>query len=208
MKTVTKVAERLEEYVNSFLPKLEQRFESREKLLMTAREAIRYSGEAISLAHRGKAKEAEEKFELAKAKAKEIAEVVKNFPDLLYGDVGTAFQEVSEAAFVLSVYLGKDLPSPEELGVPEFHYLLGAADAVGEMRRRVLELLRKGEKEKAEETYSIMEEIYEVLWELEYPKSLVPNLRQKIDYMRRILEDTHHDLFIAEMSLGGKTHLE
>ncbi len=201
------VTERLKEYVNSFLPKLEQRFDSREKLLLTAREAIRYSGEAISLAHRGKEKEAYEKFELARTKVKEIADVIKNFPDLLYGDVGTAFQELSEAAFVLSVYFNRDLPSPEELGVPEFHYLLGMADAVGEMRRRVLELLRKGKFDEAEATYSIMEEVYETLWELEYPKSLVPNLRQKIDYMRRVLEDTHHDLFVAEMS-SGKAHLE
>jgi Predicted RNA-binding protein of the translin family len=43
-----------------------------------------------------------------------------------------------------------------------------------------------------------MEEVYSVLWDLEYPKALVPNLRQKIDYMRRIIEETHHDIFIAE----------
>jgi len=32
---------------------------------------------------------------------------------------------------------------------------------------------------------------------LEYPKSLVPGLRQKIDGLRKILEETNHDLFLA-----------
>ncbi|MGC9106304.1 MAG: haloacid dehalogenase [Thermoprotei archaeon] len=194
------LAEDLRRYVQAMLPKLEQRFQSREDLLLISREVIRYSGETISLSHKGRKEEALKRFETAKAKLEEMNQRVKAFPDLLYGDVGTAYQEVSEAAVVLSVYFDLPLPSPEELGVPEQHYLLGLADAVGEMRRRVLELLRKGQREEAERTYQLMEEVYNVLWELEYPKALVPNLRQKIDYMRKMLEETHHDLFVAEVS--------
>lgn len=185
-------------YVQEMLPKLEQRFQSREDLLLLSREVIRYAGEAISLSHRGRREEAVQKFDMAKSKLREVSERVKAFPDLLYGDVGTAYQEVSEAAAVLSMYFDLPLPSPEELGVPEGYYVLGMADAVGEMRRMALELLRKGKKEEAERVYQTMEEVYGVLWDLEYPKALVPNLRQKIDYMRRIIEETHHDIFIAE----------
>jgi len=188
----------LRRYVQEMLPKLEQRFQSREDLLLLSREVIRYAGEAISLSHRGKKEEAVQKFDMAKSKLREVSERVKAFPDLLYGDVGTAYQEVSEAAAVLSMYFDLPLPSPEELGVPESYYVLGMADAVGEMRRMALELLRKGKKEEAERVYQTMEEVYSVLWDLEYPKALVPNLRQKIDYMRRIIEETHHDIFIAE----------
>jgi translin len=188
----------LRRYVQEMLPKLEQRFQSREDLLLLSREVIRYAGEAISLSHRGRREEAVQKFDMAKSKLREVSERVKAFPDLLYGDVGTAYQEVSEAAAVLSIYFDLHLPSPEELGVPEGYYVLGMADAVGEMRRMALELLRKGKKEEAERVYQTMEEVYSVLWDLEYPKALVPNLRQKIDYMRRIIEETHHDIFIAE----------
>jgi Predicted RNA-binding protein of the translin family len=188
----------LRRYVQEMLPKLEQRFQSREDLLLLSREVIRYAGEAISLSHRGKREEAVQKFDMAKSKLREVSERVKAFPDLLHGDVGTAYQEVSEAAAVLSMYFDLPLPSPEELGVPEGYYVLGMADAVGEMRRMALELLRKGKKEEAERVYQTMEEVYGVLWDLEYPKALVPNLRQKIDYMRRIIEETHHDIFIAE----------
>jgi translin len=188
----------LRRYVQEMLPKLEQRFQSREDLLLLSREVIRYAGEAISLSHRGRRDEAVQKFDTAKSKLREVSERVKAFPDLLYGDVGTAYQEVSEAAAVLSIYFDIPLPSPEELGVPEGYYVLGMADAVGEMRRMALELLRKGKKEEAERVYQTMEEVYSVLWDLEYPKALVPNLRQKIDYMRRIIEETHHDIFIAE----------
>jgi len=70
---------------------------------------------------------------------------------------------------------------------------------VGEMRRAVLESLRKGDKAKGREIMEEMETIYEELWKLEYPKSLVPGLRQKIDALRKLVEDTRHDLFLAEV---------
>lgn len=98
---------------------------------------------------------------------------------------------------VISLYFQTPLGGPEDLGIPETYYVSGVADAVGEMRRTVLELLRRNRIEEAEELYKVMDEMYEMLWRLEYPKSLVPGLRQKIDMLRKILEETNHDLFLA-----------
>ncbi|BCU71409.1 haloacid dehalogenase [Stygiolobus caldivivus] len=189
----------IKEYVEKITPRLQERFDSREKLLLLSREVIRYAGETISLSHKMKEEEASKKYQQAIQKLKELQEVVNNFPELLYGDVGTAFQEVAEASVVYSIYFGQKIPTGEELGIPDVYYVLGIADAIGELRRRVLELLRKREVDKAEETYAVMEELYEILWELEYPKALVPNLRQKIDSLRRLLEETNHDLFLAHL---------
>ena len=189
----------IKDYVEKITPKLQERFDSREKLLLLSREVIRYAGETISLSHKMKKEEATKKYEMALQKLKELKEVVCNYPELLYGDVGTAFQEVAEASVVYSIYFDQRVPTGEELGIPDIYYILGIADAIGELRRRVLELLRKREVEKAEQTYTIMEELYEILWELEYPKALVPNLRQKIDSLRRLLEETNHDLFLAHL---------
>ena len=193
------IVSQIKEYIDRITPKLQERFDSREKLLLLSREVIRYAGETISLSHRLKKEEATKKYELALQKMKELKSIVDNYPELLYGDIGTAFQEVAEASIVYSVYFDEKVPTAEELGIPDVYYILGIADAVGELRRRVLELLRRGEKDKAEETYAIMEELYEILWELEYPKALVPNLRQKIDTLRRLLEETNHDLFLAHL---------
>lgn len=67
------------------------------------------------------------------------------------------------------------------------------------MRRAALESLRRGDKERGRRILEEMENLYDILWRLEYPKSLVPGLRQKVDAMRKILEDTRHDVFLAEV---------
>lgn len=195
------LVEKIRKYLYEITPKLNERFESRERLLQLSREVIRYCGEAISLTHRLKREEAKEKLKIAIQKLTQINEIIKKYPELLYGDIGTAYQEVSEALFVMQVIFGEDINLPEELEIPEIWYILGIADGIGELRRRVLELLKLNKLNEAERVYNIMEEIYEELWKLEYPKSLVPNLRQKIDTLRRIIEETNHDIYLAKITL-------
>jgi len=193
------LVDEIKDYVNKVSSKLQERFDKREKVLLIAREVIRYSGETISLSHRLKMTEAKEKYSVAIQKLNELKKIINEYPELLYGDVGTAFQEIAEASIVISMYFGDKLKTSEDLGIPEIYYILGIADAIGEMRRRVLELLRKDQKEEAEETFKTMEELYELLWTLEYPKATVPGLRQKIDSLRRLIEETNHDLFLAHL---------
>ncbi len=191
----------IQKFIDSVSPRLNERFENREKLLLMARELIRLSGETISLSHRKDRDKALKKYQEALEKSKQILAVISNFPELLYGDVGTAFQELSEATLILSIYFGERLLTSYDLNIPETYYIMGIADAIGEMRRKILEDLRNGKLDEAEKTYSIMEDLYNILWTLEYPKALVPGLRQKIDTLRRLLEETYHDLFLAKISL-------
>ena len=193
------LVDEIKDYINKVSPRLQERFDKREKVLLVAREVIRYSGETISLSHRLKMEEAKEKYSIALQKLNELKKIIDEYPELLYGDVGTAFQEIAEASIVISMYFNDKLKTSEDLGIPEIYYILGIADAIGEMRRRVLELLRKDQKEEAENTFKMMEELYELLWGLEYPKATVPGLRQKIDSLRRLIEETHHDLFLAHL---------
>lgn len=104
------------EYISSVEEKLMSRFENRERLLQISREVIRFSGETISLSHRGKKEEAMEKYSQAKKRVEEIKNIVQNFPELLFGDVGVAFQEISEASVVLSFYFDLPLNLPKDLG--------------------------------------------------------------------------------------------
>ncbi|EWG08083.1 MAG: haloacid dehalogenase superfamily protein [Candidatus Aramenus sulfurataquae] len=188
------------DFLNNIEPKLSARSDSREQLLLKSRELIRLCGETISLTHRQKKEEALKKFQEAVNKAREIEQIVSNYPELLYGDVGTAFQELAEASIVLSFYFDVELRLPNDLGIPDIYYITGIADAVGEMRRALLEKLRKGDGVKeAERILEYMDVIYENLWKMEYPKSLVPGLRQKIDQLRKILEESRHDVFLASL---------
>ncbi|MUM64179.1 haloacid dehalogenase [Acidianus infernus] len=191
--------EEIQSYLVRIEKKLTERFDNREKLLLLSRELIRVCGETISLSHRQKKEEALKKYEEAVQKAKEIEQIVNQYPELLYGDVGTSFQELAEASVVINMYFGGKLYLADELGIPDMYYVLGIADAVGEMRRAILEFLRKGDYENADKFFNYMETIYEELWKFEYPKSLIPGLRQKIDALRRILEETRHDLFLAKL---------
>jgi len=195
------LVEKIRKYLVEVTPRLTERFESREKLLQLSREVIRYCGEAISLAHKLKKEEALNKFKIAIEKLAQISEIIKKYPELLYGDIGTAYQEVSEAIFVIQAIFNEDVKLPEGLEIPDSWYVLGIADGVSELRRRVLELLKANKLKEAEEVYDMMEEIYEELWKLEYPKSLVPNLRQKVDMLRRIIEETNHDIYLAKITL-------
>jgi len=194
------LVEKIRKYLVEVTPRLTERFESREKLLQLSREVIRYCGEAISLAHKLKKEEALNKFKIAIEKLVQISEIIKKYPELLYGDIGTAYQEVSEAIFVIQAIFNEDVKLPEGLEIPDSWYVLGIADGVSELRRRVLELLKANKLKEAEEVYDMMEEIYEELWKLEYPKSLVPNLRQKVDMLRRIIEETNHDIYLAKIT--------
>ena len=82
------------------------------------------------------------------------------------------------------------MPSYRELGVPHIPYLQGLGDAVGELRRYIIDLLREERYEEAREYLEVMETIYQHLKKLNYPEALIPGVRHKVDVARRLLEDT------------------
>ncbi len=106
---------------------------------------------------------------------------------------------------------GGEFPSPSELGgVPHADYALGIGDFIGgELRRRFLLLLLEGGDVAggAENVYRFMEDVYEELMTLEYPKGLV-NVRQKQDQARHILERTLEDLTRAKLNRKLEERLE
>lgn len=92
------------------------------------------------------------------------------------------------------------MPEPEEVGVPHEPYLLGLADAEGELRRAILDLLRKGELRQAEELFSLMERVYEFLVEFDYPDAILPGMKRKQDVVRGLIEKTRGELILFRQS--------
>jgi len=182
--------------VEDISARLSGKVEAREELSLRARRGIRLCGEAVSLSHRGQIDEAKKRLR----EAREIMEELRPKRQELGLEVFDALaQEYVEAEALVRVVEGRELPSAEELKVADEAYILGMADLIGELRRRVLEEMRKDNQSEAERLYELMKELYELIWPLEYPRSLVPGLRHKLDAMRRVLDETLHDLTLMKM---------
>ncbi|WP_258084532.1 translin family protein [Thermococcus thermotolerans] len=198
----------LNEIIREIREVLDEKDALREEALRLTREIVRLSGDAIKALHRGEMGKAEERLKLARGKVEELREKLRGHPDLYHsGYVQNAHQEFVEATLFLAYRTGRKFPSPRELGVPHADYALGIGDFIGELRRHFLLLLLDGNLEEAEKTYRFMEEVYEDLMALEYPKGLV-NVRQKQDQARHILERTLEDLTRAKLSRTLEEKLE
>ena len=148
------------------------KFAARERGLSVSRKAIRSSANAIRAFHRGETERCEELMDEAGTLLSEAVEVLEEHPDVLFtGFVADAAKEYAEARLTYALGLDEPLPAPEELGVWVGSYLHGLGEAVGELRRRLLDLLRAGELDRAEATLQSMDEVVDLLAGLDYPES-------------------------------------
>ena len=198
----------LKEIIAEIRRVLDEKDSLREEALRLTREIVRLSGDTIKALHRGETEKAGERLKLVRGKVEELREILRGHPDLYYtGYVQSAHQEFVEASLFFAYMTGEDFPSPSELGVPHADYALGIGDLIGELRRHFLLLLLDGKLSEAEETYRFMEEVYEELMTLEYPKGLV-NVRGKQDQARNILERSLEDLTRAKISRSLEERIE
>ncbi|PKH46912.1 haloacid dehalogenase [Dehalococcoides mccartyi] len=119
-----------------------------------------------------------------------------------------AQKEYAEANTVLALVNGKDMPSPEELEVDNAAYLNGIGEAAGELRRYILDGLRKGEDTRGEELLQAMDDIYEVLVTMDFPDAITGGLRRTTDMVRGVLERTRSDLTLYIQQKGLEQKLE
>ncbi len=174
---------------------LDEKDEVREVALKSARAIVRLAGAAIRGMHRSE--DVAARLTEARDEIRKLRGLLAEHPELWFGGaVEGALQEVSEAAVVHALIAGQALPSPEELGVTSPAYLLGLADAIGELRRFALDQLREGHVEQAARYLEIMQDIYDALLRFDHPNALVP-LRHKQDVARGLLERTRGELAVA-----------
>jgi len=161
------------------------------------RRATRLSKQAILFVHQERFDEAKQLLKEASELLTKLDEISKNHPELIYsGLVNAAFEEHVEAHTLLTLIKEERFISPEELNVPSVSYVLGLSDVIGELRRRTLDSLRKGDVETAEKCMQTMEQIYVELTAMDDAYFLVSGLRRKCDVTRRVIEATRGDLTI------------
>ena len=178
-----------------------ERMHARERALPASRTAIRSCANAIRAIHRGEFDLAHRLMDEAKAAIDDGLEAVRDHPEIRYaGYLQDAQKEYAEARVSEAVVTGAPIPSPVDLGVEDAPYLNGIAEAIGEARRRALDLLREGRVADGEAMLSAMDDLYAVLVTMDYPDAITGNLRRTTDVARSLIEKTRGDLSVARVS--------
>ena len=171
---------------------------ARERALRLSREMIRHSADSIRAIHRGEFDTARGLIDSASILVQESETLLHEHPEVYYtGYVQDALKEYVEANAVLAFIEDKPLPTPDDLHVGAAPYLGGLADTVGELRRFILDRLRRDDFTRCEQTLDLMDEIYTILVTMDFPDAVTRGLRRSTDMVRGILERTRGDLTVA-----------
>ncbi|HET8907608.1 MAG TPA: hypothetical protein VFN11_11655 [Ktedonobacterales bacterium] len=177
---------------------LATKFAARERALPKSRAAIRLCANAIRAAHRGEFEQSTRLLTEAGGLLRDMALDLREHQDIFYaGFVADAQKEYAEAAITSALMQRQTPPTPETLGVEWAPYLNGLGEAVGELRRYILDRMRQGRLQGCEEVLADMDEIYSQLITMDYPDAITGNLRRTTDAVRGILEKTRGDLTLA-----------
>jgi translin len=172
--------------------------EAREKLLPICRDAIRYCSNAIRAVHRQEFKQAGELLKSARHLLREAEGIGAANSELGgTGIIRDAQKEYAEANITLALVTGEPLAQPKALGVDAAAYLNGLGEAVGEIRRYLLDAMRQGDLSRGEELLAAMDDIYGVLVTMDFPDAITQGLRRTTDMVRGVLEKTRSDLTLA-----------
>lgn len=174
---------------------LDARFQARERGITGSRKVIRASANAIRALHRGETDRAAELINEAGSLLGEITEGLADHPDILHaGFISDAAKEYAEAQITRALFAGDGVPGFADLGIDPVPHLHGLGEAVGEMRRHLLDLLRDEKVEEAEATLAAMDEIVDLLAEMDYPDGMTSGLRRTTDVSRSLVERSRADL--------------
>ncbi|WP_406655654.1 haloacid dehalogenase [Methanolobus sp. ZRKC2] len=182
--------------------KLEEKDAARERSLAMSREVVRNCRTAMFNIHKGKFEKAAALLESSGRSVKEFGFLLEKHPDVYHsGFVEHAQQEFVECSIVFELLShGTEtdrIPGPEELEVEYSAYLNGLGDVNGELRRHILDLIRKEKTSEAEKFLDVMEDIYSCLMMFDFPDAMTRGLRHKTDTTRSILERTRGDVSTA-----------
>ncbi len=168
---------------------------AREKALPLCREAIRHCSNAIRAIHRHELDPARESLQSARSLISEAEQAVADHNELRStGFIRDAHKEFAEGSITLALVTGKRIPDPGELGIEVAAYLNGLGEAVGELRRYLLDSIRRDDLSQGEELLSAMDDIYSVLVTMDFPDAITGGLRRTTDVVRGVLERTRSDL--------------
>lgn len=174
---------------------LDAKFSARELALKNCRRIIQGSSKAIRALHRNEIEGARALMDEVRELIDEIEPLLVQHSDIYHaGFYYDAVKEYAEAETTAALVEGRALPLPSDLQMHAVPYLKGLGEAVGELRRRLLDQLRIGDLELAEATFADMETIHDLLAALDYPDGMTSQLRRTTDVARSLIERSRADL--------------
>ena len=168
---------------------------ARDQALARARLLTRACALAIRAVHRDETDVMQARLDEARQLADSLRADLAEYPAIYHaGYTQDALKEFAEANITCALIRHESLPTPEQLDLLPQTYLNGLAEAVGEMRRRCLDMLRQDQSAEAERLLGIMDDIFSVLVTMDYPDAITNGLRRQTDVIRAIIERTRGDL--------------
>jgi translin len=194
--------------------RLEEKNGARDRALADSRRVVRHAATGIRALHRGEYDNASRELASAQQMIGATKDQLRAYPDLYWaGYVQDAQKEVAEASIAAAMIQGGDIPGPGDIGVEVAPYLNGLAEAASEMRRYILDIIRKGNPEQmaeAERVLQVMDDVYTNLTTVDFSDTITGGLRRTTDALRAVLERTRGDLTIslrqAELARALRSH--
>jgi len=188
---------------------LDEKHAARETSLSACRRAIQACAASIRAVHRQEFAVAEERSAEAAAHLADADAALADHLDIKNaGFLHDAKKEYAEAKLTLAFVRGDALPMPDAINVSVQAYLNGLAEAASELRRYILDGLRRDELERGEQLLATMDDVYGLLVTLDYPDALTGGLRRTTDALRAVLERTRGDLTTTVLQSRLRTGIE
>lgn len=188
----------IDQLVAGCVAQIEAGHAAREQAIGASRALTRQCANSIRAAHRGQFAEAERLLAEAAATVTQIAVATAERPDIRFaGYTQDALKEFAEAQLVLAFLDDRPAPTAAALGVEAAAYLNGLAEAASELRRAILDGLRRGETARGETLLQLMDDVYSALVTVDYPDAITGGLRRTTDALRAVLERTRGDMTAA-----------
>ncbi len=167
---------------------------AREEGLSSSRDAIRSCGNAIRALHRYDIDKARALITDAQERIEHARAVLRDHLDMYHaGFLHDAEKELAEARITFALVTNAPFPSPEVTGLPPAAFVKGLAESIGEIRRHILDLMRRGELKRCEDLLAAVDEMYYLLVSMDYPDGITYGLRRLTDIARSIIERTRGD---------------
>lgn len=190
-------AGQLDAIVDDIRTAMTARSSTRDQAIARSRELIRHCSEAIRAVHRRDWDKADEKLLKVRQQADDMIADVRSYPDIYHaGYTQDALKEVVEAFVTYAIIRKQELPTPASLNVENNTYLRGLAEAATELRRFILDIMRREAEhsDEAERLLDWMDAIYDQLVTVDFPDAITNGLRRQTDIVRGVLERTRGDL--------------
>ena len=188
---------------------LDAKLSAREQGLARSRSAVRACGNAIRALHRYEVEAAAGLLDEAQGHLDAARSALAGHPDMLYaGFVHDAEKELAEARITFALITDAPFPSARSLDLPPAAFLKGMAEAIGEIRRHILDLMRKGQLKRCEQLLGSIDDMYYVLVSMDYPDGITFGLRRLTDVARSIIERTRGDFTTSTVQSALRAALQ